>query len=117
MHRIGLGTLLLVASFATGCTTTTESYLQNLRGYAVTKATPYRTENTGLLDNNVTSVAVDPLRHERWFGTPKGASRFSATGWRPFDLTTDPILAWTDVTCIGVDPDSGWKYFGTKEGQ
>ncbi|MBN1559971.1 hypothetical protein JW998_06955 [candidate division KSB1 bacterium] len=83
---------------------------------AVTKATPYRTDNTGIIDNFVTSVAVDPLRHEQWFGTPKGASRFSSTGWRSFDLTTNPILAWTDVTCIGVDADSGWKYFGTKNG-
>ncbi|MBN1465484.1 hypothetical protein JXA02_06970 [candidate division KSB1 bacterium] len=83
---------------------------------AVTMATPYRTDNTGIIDNHLTSVAVDPLRHEQWFGTFKGASRFSSSGWRSFDLTTNPVLAWTDVTCIGVDPDSGWKYFGTKNG-
>lgn len=83
---------------------------------AVTIATPYRTDNTNLVDNMVTSVAVDELRHERWFGTPKGTSRFNSREWRTFDQATDPILLWTDVTCIGVDPDSGWKYIGTQNG-
>lgn len=83
---------------------------------AVTKATPYRTDNTGLIDNKVTAAAVDPLRHERWFGTPQGLSRFSATGWRNFSMSTVPILAWNDVTSIGIDPAGGWKYIGTQNG-
>ncbi len=83
---------------------------------AVTKATPYRKDNTGLIDNKVTAAAVDPLRHERWFGTPSGVSRFSSSGWRSFSTSTVPILAWDDVTCIGIDPPGGWKYIGTKNG-
>lgn len=83
---------------------------------AVTFATPYRLENTGIINNMVTAVAVDPVRQERWFGTSAGLSRFSESGWRNFDLTTDPILAWTDVTCIGIDVANGWKYVGTQNG-
>ena len=83
---------------------------------AVTKATPYRTDNTDLLDNQVTAVAVDPVRGERWFGTHKGVSRFSASGWRNFTTESEPPLAWDDVTAIGVDPDSGWKYICTVNG-
>ena len=84
---------------------------------AVTKATPYRTDNTGLISNTVTTVAVDTLRHERWFGTPNGVSRFNSSDWRNFDRNSNPALAWTNVTCIGVDPDSGWKYIGTINGE
>ncbi len=83
---------------------------------AVTKATPYRTDNTDLIDNMVTAAAVDTLRGERWFGTPRGVSRFSAAGWRNFDVWSEPPLAWDDVTAIGVDADSGWKYICTKGG-
>ncbi|RPI03329.1 MAG: T9SS C-terminal target domain-containing protein [Calditrichaeota bacterium] len=83
---------------------------------AVTKATPYRTDNTGLIDNKVTAAAVDPLRHERWFGTPNGVSRFSSSGWRNFSMSTVPILAWNDVTDIGIDVAGGWKYICTQNG-
>ncbi len=83
---------------------------------AVTKATPYRVDNTDLIDNMVTAAAVDTLRGERWFGTPKGVSRFSASGWRNFDMNSTPPLAWSNVTAIGVDADSGWKYICTKGG-
>jgi len=83
---------------------------------AVTKATPYRTDNTDLLDNQVTAVAIDPIRGERWFGTHKGVSRFSDSGWRNFTTESEPPLAWDDVTAIGVDPDSGWKYICTVNG-
>ena len=83
---------------------------------AVTKATPYRTDNTNLIDNRVTAVAVDPVRGERWFGTHKGVSRFSESGWRNFTTESEPPLAWDDVTAIGVDPDSGWKYICTVNG-
>lgn len=83
---------------------------------AVTRATPYRTDNTDLLDNKVTAVAVDAVRGERWFGTHKGVSRFSASGWRNFTTESEPPLAWDDVTAIGVDPDSGWKYICTVNG-
>ncbi|MDZ7370750.1 MAG: T9SS type A sorting domain-containing protein [candidate division KSB1 bacterium] len=84
---------------------------------AVTKATPYRKDNTGLIDNKVTAVAVDPLRRERWFGTPFGVSRFNGVSWRSFSTATVPILAWDDVTSIGIDPPGGWKYIGTKNGR
>jgi ligand-binding sensor domain-containing protein len=83
---------------------------------AVTKATPYRSDNTGLIDNKVTAAAVDPLRHEHWFGTPQGASRFSTSGWNSFSMSTSPMLAWNDVTSIGIDPTGGWKYIGTQNG-
>jgi ligand-binding sensor domain-containing protein len=83
---------------------------------AVTKATPYRTDNTDLIDNIVTAVAVDTARGERWFGTPKGVSRFSSSGWQNFSTDTNSPLAWNDVTAIGVDADSGWKYICTQNG-
>jgi len=83
---------------------------------AVTIATPYRTDNTGIISNTVTAVGIDPLRKERWFGTTIGASRFSSSGWRNFDMTSDPVLAWNNVTCIGVDAANGWKYIGTTDG-
>lgn len=85
---------------------------------AVTKATPYRTDNTGLIDNTVTCAAVDTVRHERWFGTPSGVSRFNGSDWRNFDTNSFPsALVWNDVTQIGVDADSGWKYICTKNGE
>lgn len=84
---------------------------------AVTQATPYRTDNTGLMNNKVTSAAVDTLRHERWFGTPTGVSRFNGSEWRNFDRESDPPLAWDNVTDIGVDPFGGWKYIATINGQ
>ena len=83
---------------------------------AVTKATPYRTDNTNLLDNLVTAVAVDTVRGERWFGTTKGVSRFGADGWLNFTTASNPPLAWNDVTAIGIDADSGWKYICTQNG-
>ena len=83
---------------------------------AVTKATPYRSENTGLISNKVTAAAVDAKRRERWFGTPSGVSRFSASGWKSFSTSTVPILAWDNVTCIGIDEEGGWKYIGTQGG-
>ncbi len=84
---------------------------------AVTKATPYRTENTGLINNKVTAAAVDPLRHERWFGTPSGVSRFNGSSWLNFDTESTPRLAWDNVTDIGIDAQGGWKYICTTNGQ
>ncbi len=84
---------------------------------AVTQATPYRTDNTGLISNKVTVAAVDTLRHQRWFGTQNGVSLFTGSEWRNFDRESDPPLAWDNVTDIGVDPQGGWKYICTVNGQ
>ena len=53
----------------------------------ITFATPYRTDNTGLISNRVNSVTVDK-NHLKWFGTDEGISRFDGSNWMNFTSKT-----------------------------
>jgi len=79
---------------------------------AVSKATPYRQENTDLICDTVNTVFVDS-NHTKWFGTKSGLSRFSGSSWSSF--TINDLLSDNQIISIGTDAES-WKYFGTEGG-
>lgn len=79
---------------------------------AVTFATPYSTENTGLISNSVSAAAVDTA-HVKWFGTDKGVSSFDGYNWAGY--TTDNLLSENRVLSIAA-AFNGWVYFGTDGG-
>lgn len=79
----------------------------------LTVATPYRTDNTGLLSNSVRSVDVD-AEHRRWFGTDDGVSMFdgNTNEWGSFAESVPDY----PVTDIGIDNSGGWRYCCTRGG-
>jgi ligand-binding sensor domain-containing protein len=80
---------------------------------AVTFATPYRTDNSGLASNTVFAAIVDESEI-RWFGTDTGVSAFEGSEWHTY--TTKNHLSNNNVTSLGADSVEGWKYIGTKGG-
>ena len=79
---------------------------------AITAATPYTPDNTGLVSLTVYSAAVDP-GHIKWFGTDKGVSAFTGSEWITY--TTLDLLSDDKVMSISA-ADDGWVYLGTSEG-
>jgi len=79
---------------------------------AITMATPYRKDNTGLISNTVYAALVDN-KHIKWFGTDSGVSSFTGSDWSSF--TNMNFLSNNHILSIGADKD-GWKYIGTKGG-
>ncbi|MCE5249387.1 T9SS type A sorting domain-containing protein [bacterium] len=79
---------------------------------AITVATPYTPENTGLASLTVYSAAVD-TGHVKWFGTDKGVSTFSGQEWATH--TVEDMLSNNTVLSIAAAED-GWIYLGTKGG-
>jgi ligand-binding sensor domain-containing protein len=77
---------------------------------AITCATPYRTDNTGLVSNTVFSAAID-TGHVKWFGTDSGVSTFNGQDWRSY--TINDYLLNNIILCIASAND-GWNYLGTK---
>lgn len=78
---------------------------------AVTFATPYRTDNTGLVSNTVRSVTVD-AGHVRWFGTNAGLSSFDGDGWGSYTFENFWIFH-NNVKSLASGPDS-MVYIGTE---
>lgn len=78
----------------------------------ITKATPYRADNTGLVSNKVNTAYVDH-NHIKWFGTDNGLSRFDGSDWQGF--SSNEYLSNNDVRSFGADTTS-WKYIGTNGG-
>lgn len=78
---------------------------------AVTFATPYRTDNTELIANQVLTTAVDP-GHVRWFGTLSGVSSFSGSNWSSYS-TANFWIYHNRVMTIETGPDS-MVYIGTE---
>lgn len=76
---------------------------------AITIATPYTTENTGLISNKVQAAVVD-TGHVKWFGTDKGVSTFTGRAWESY--TTDDLLINNDTLSI-FSALTGWMYLGT----
>ncbi len=76
---------------------------------AVTFATPYTSDNTGLINNRVTSAAVD-ANGVKWFGTDGGLSLFSGSEWTSYDELT--LLSKNEILSIAVSAN-GWVYMGT----
>jgi len=76
---------------------------------AITFATPYRKDNTGLISNMVNASEVDGT-HVKWFGTDNGVSSFDGHEWASY--TTEDFLPLNDVLSIDTGPDST-VYYGT----
>jgi len=76
---------------------------------AITAATPYTQENTGLAALMIQSVAVDSTA-TKWFGTEAGVSTFDGENWATH--TNLDLLSNNNVLAIEVAPD-GWIYLGT----
>ena len=73
----------------------------------------YNTSNSGLMDNNVSSVAIDQ-NNNKWFSylsyLSKGVSRFDGTTWAAIN-TSNSGLASDTVATIAVDSE-GSVWFG-----
>ncbi len=70
--------------------------------------TVYRSDNSGLMDDNVQSLAQD-ADGNLWFGTRTGVSRFGGSTWTSYPLTNSPVLS------LAAAPD-GPVYAGTLSG-
>ncbi|MBN1153963.1 T9SS type A sorting domain-containing protein [candidate division KSB1 bacterium] len=79
---------------------------------AITMATPYRVDNTGLLSNRINAIAIDE-NHYRWFGTDSGVTVFSGSNW--ISTRTQNVVLRNDVMAIAHSPDS-LVYCGTEGG-
>lgn len=79
---------------------------------AITVATPYRSDNTGLINNSVNAAEVT-TDHVRWFGTDEGVSTFNGTDW--VNYTIDELLSVNRVLSIAAAED-GWIFLGTDGG-
>jgi len=86
----------------------------DIRPDAITFATPYRTDKTGLISNYVNSVTVDN-NHMKWFGTDEGISRFDGSNWVNFTSQTSPYI-YSDIILSSAASDSGRLFFGTDGG-
>ena len=78
---------------------------------AITFATPYRKDNTGLISNMVSSAAVD-TGHVKWFGTDIGAATFSGTEWKSY--TTENMFTGSAVVKSVAASSQGMVYLGTQ---
>ena len=79
---------------------------------AISAATPYTPDNTGLISNYVTSAAVD-TGHVKWFGTDQGVSTFTGSEWASY--TSLSGLSNDQIHAIDTAED-GWVYLGTGGG-
>jgi ligand-binding sensor domain-containing protein len=84
----------------------------------ISMATPYRTDNTGLVSNRVLTAAVD-YKGKKWFATDSGLASFSGswqTGWKAYTAEdTISALSSSQILSVGMDT-TGWKYIGTLGG-
>ena len=78
---------------------------------AVTFATPYRINNTGLVSNTVYAAAVD-TGHVKWFGTDCGISTFDGNIWKTF--TSKDLLTHDHIMAIYPNAEDGYVYYGTE---
>jgi ligand-binding sensor domain-containing protein len=81
---------------------------------AITFATPYRKDNTGLISNTVRAVAIDEY-HIKWFGTDAGVSSFDGSVWASFTVEQNNYLKSNNILSIHPVKDFV-TYFGTAGG-
>lgn len=79
---------------------------------AITMATPYRTNNTGLLSNKINSLAIDQ-NLVRWFATDSGVTAFTGQHW--ISTKSQHVVLDNDVRSIEFGPDQ-IAYCGTEGG-
>lgn len=80
---------------------------------AITFATPYRSNNTGLVSNNVRAIAVDNIKI-KWFGTDSGVSSFDGNVWASFTAELNSFLTSNDI--LSIFPLTDFVMFGTLGG-
>lgn len=81
-------------------------------------ATTYYTDNSGIISNNVLSIAVGK-KELRWFGTDKGISAFKSRKWLKNSYSRQyPEGLFQDypVTCMVTSPGGDTVYAGTSGG-
>ncbi|MCP3925077.1 MAG: two component regulator propeller domain-containing protein, partial [Desulfobacterales bacterium] len=61
----------------------------------------YNTSNSGLPDNNITSIAID-ISGNIWFGTINGIAKFNGTNWTVYN-TSNSGLPDNNVLSITID--------------
>ncbi|MFH2037761.1 MAG: two-component regulator propeller domain-containing protein [Candidatus Zixiibacteriota bacterium] len=64
----------------------------------------YNTTNSGLLNNNITAMAIDPVSNDLWIGTVEGISRFSSKTANPTN-DVNQVLAYPNPFVIHSDGD------------
>ena len=77
-----------------------------------TNWTIYNTSNSGLINDYVTSIAVDS--GSEWFGTWGGISKFDGTNWTIYTSTNSGLVD-NYITSIAIDSSDN-KWFGTYDG-
>jgi|GEM_PF-4495054 len=72
--------------------------------------TSYTTSNSGLVNDCVYAIGIDPAGH-KWFATAHGVSEFDGTNWNSYiSQFPNPV-----VLCLAFD-NAGNKWFGTNGG-
>ncbi len=73
----------------------------------------FNTENSGLIDNEVTCISIDS-DNNKWFGTSrKGISKFDGYKWTNFNVSNSLIIN-NEINTIKIVSDSVW--IGTNSG-
>lgn len=78
---------------------------------ALTFATPYRTDNTDLVNNRVRTITIDS-NHVRWFGTEGGVSSFDGDTWAQYTLENWWI--YHNMTMSSATGPDDMNYFGSE---
>jgi ligand-binding sensor domain-containing protein len=80
---------------------------------AISFATPYRKDNTGLISDMVYCAAVD-TGHVKWFGTDSGATTFSGTEWKSY--TNENGLNGSNIVRSVFGSSQGMVWLGSEGG-
>lgn len=77
---------------------------------AKAQMTTYTTANSGLVDNNISTIAID-AQDNKWFGTGGGVSMFDGINWTTYTEANSGLVS-NAVYTIAIDAQ-GNKWFGT----
>ena len=77
----------------------------------------YNTSNSGLMDNNISNVAIDQ-NNNKWFGmshwgSVKGVNKFDGTSWTYYNTNNSGIASDTVVAIVAGSEGSIWFGHGT----
>jgi hypothetical protein len=75
--------------------------------------TLYNTTNSGIADNNITSIAID-AQGNKWVGTQNGLSKFDGVNWTTFNMSNSQIPS-NSINSVAID-SKGNKWIGTNNG-
>ena len=75
--------------------------------------TLYNKTNSGIADNNITSIAID-VQGNKWVGTQNGLSKFDGVNWTTFNMSNSGIPS-NVINSVTID-SQGNKWIGTNSG-